>query len=146
MPPDSGRLQTVDKVGFCHCEPVSQHWCGNPLLLNIVDISTFLGYGFPRPVWGLVSEWQVFRFVYTLNQIEYFDFNLLEKRDQILNDKVSYFDGVHMSRAGGEAFTSTLAKIWMDYENGKEYGTLFYDNYSHVKRNSPYNHWIFLSA
>ena len=26
----TGVPQTVDEVGSCHCEPVPQHWCGNP--------------------------------------------------------------------------------------------------------------------
>ena len=53
----SGRpLQTVDKVGFCHCEPVSQHWCGNPYSPKTVYSLTFLPEnGFPRRPNGLLG-------------------------------------------------------------------------------------------
>ena len=34
---------TIGKVGFCHCEPVSQHWCGNPLSGNKSEVMRFSG-------------------------------------------------------------------------------------------------------
>lgn len=73
------------------------------------------------------------------NQVEYFDFNLLKDRNLILNDFDSYKDTVHMSRKAGEAFTEVLADLWRSLNAGKNCDYLFYDNYSEVKRASPYN-------
>ena len=70
--------------------------------------------------------------------VDYFDFNLLKNKSEILNDAESYEGKAHLSDTGSKIFTEEFCEILKKRENGENIKDLFYGSYEEAKENSPY--------
>lgn len=72
---------------------------------------------------------------------EYYDFNLLKNRAELLSDEDCFYDNVHLSSKGAEIFSQAFAELMLQARNGEELSTLFYDNYAEYREANPYTHY-----
>lgn len=69
---------------------------------------------------------------------EYYDFNLLKTRGEVLSDSKSFDDDCHLSAAGSRAFMHELTALLKQVEGGQDVADLFYSDYQEAKNHSPY--------
>lgn len=65
--------------------------------------------------------------------INYYDFNLDKKRNELYDEKTSFYDESHMSDSGAEIFSNRLSKIMIDTDNGLDVSGEFFDSYKTFK-------------
>ena len=75
------------------------------------------------------------------NDCDFYDFNLLKMRYEILNDEHSFFDATHMSEEGATMFSKACCDIIKRAET-EDVSEYFYDSYEEMKADSPYMEYL----
>ena len=71
--------------------------------------------------------------------VEFYDFNLMKNRFEILSDEYCYgTDSHHMSGKGAEAFSKEFAKIINEAATGTDVSSMFYGSYEEMLNDCPY--------
>lgn len=76
------------------------------------------------------------------NDCEFYDFNLLRNRYDIINDRTSFYDMLHMSDTGATVFTESYAEIIKRVNSGEDVSSYFYESYEQAKQYSPYMEYM----
>lgn len=69
---------------------------------------------------------------------EFYDFNLLKNRAELLSDEDCFFDHNHTSRKGAEIFSQEFARLMKLYDAGEDLSQLFYPSYDEALLHSVY--------
>jgi len=76
------------------------------------------------------------------NSCEFYDFNLLKNRYEIINDNTSFYDMLHLSDSGATAFTQSYVEIMKRVNNGEDVSSYFFESYTQSKQYSPYMEYL----
>ncbi|MBQ7669392.1 MAG: hypothetical protein IJS45_01580 [Clostridia bacterium] len=73
------------------------------------------------------------------NGVEFYDFNLMKNRFEVLSDKDCYgTDSHHMSGTGAAAFSKEFARIIKEAADGTDVSPMFYKSYEEMMNDCPY--------
>ena len=75
-------------------------------------------------------------------QCDFYDFNLLTDRYDLLQDATSFEDEEHLSETGAYAFTESMCGILNRAEAGEDVASFFYDSYEEMKEDSLYMQYL----
>lgn len=66
------------------------------------------------------------------NGLEFYDFNLLTGKEELLPDDTAFSDRYHLGNDGAQTFSEVFADILQKKDNGEDVESLFYKNYQEV--------------
>lgn len=72
------------------------------------------------------------------NGLEFYDFNLLKEKQNMLPDAVAYYDASHLNDSGAEIFGKEFCRIMQMVDDGEDISGLFYGSYEELDANSNY--------
>lgn len=73
------------------------------------------------------------------NGIEFYDFNLLKNRNELLPDDSAFADKFHLSNTGAQTFSETFTEIIKKVDSGEDVSDLFYNSYVEYDQDQGYS-------
>ncbi len=72
------------------------------------------------------------------NELEYYDFNILKKRNELFSDKTSFHDRYHLGNTGARDFTRYFCSFMKKIDKGQDVSKLFYKSYAEFESDQDY--------
>ena len=72
------------------------------------------------------------------NELEFYDFNLLKEKQDMLPDELAYYDAGHLNDTGADIFGMEYCRIMRMVDAGEDISELFYGSYDELDASCNY--------